>query len=242
MSGDWRSHLYSRYVTSGQGGAGAENRFASQKPMYDALIKTYFPEDLASSILDIACGAGGMLFALKEKGYFNIAGCDLSPEMIALAHRLGVSEAVEGDMHCRLNSTPDASQDVVIAMDVLEHLTREQLFCTGAEIVRVLKPAGRLIAHVPNAAGIFGSAVRYGDLTHELAFTEASIRQFLRVVGFGKIECFEDRPHVHGIKSLVRAGLWPALSLPFRLLNAVEAGRLAGVILSRNMTVVGFKA
>ena len=241
MTYDWRNDLYTHYVTSGQGGAGAESSFARQLPLYNHWIRRLMPTNRQASVLDVGCGAGGLLFALKKKGYLNVAGVDVSAEMIALAKSAGVSEASEGDMIQRLKTSADASHDVVFAIDILEHLTRPELFEIIHNIFRVLRGGGRLIAHVPNAAGIFGGAVRYGDLTHELAFTDVSIRQLMRVIGFEATTCLEDRPLPHGLLSLLRAVAWPLLSLPYRLLNAVETGRLRGAVLSRNMTVVCFK-
>jgi 2-polyprenyl-3-methyl-5-hydroxy-6-metoxy-1,4-benzoquinol methylase len=238
MTYDWRAELYKQYVSSGQGGAGAETAFAQQLPMYDSLIRRFVPADRRTEILDLACGAGGLLSALKRSGYGSVSGVDVSAEMITLANAAGVTEASQDDMNLRLKNSADASVDVIFAMDILEHLPRPELFKTSREMFRVLRPAGRLIAHVPNAAGIFGSVVRYGDLTHELSFTQSSMRQLMKVVGFEEILCVEDRPHAHGLRSLLRALIWPVVTLPFRLLDAVETGRLRGAILSRNMTVV----
>jgi hypothetical protein len=56
-------------------------------------------------------------------------------------------------------------------MDFLEHLTKQELFCSPDMIRRVLKPHGFRIAQVPNAEGSYGMRVRYGDMTHEQAFT-----------------------------------------------------------------------
>jgi hypothetical protein len=77
-------------------------------------------------------------------------------------------------------------------------------------------------------------------LTHETAFTSQSIRQMLRVCGFESIEVFEERPIVHGLKSLVRLWLWRLLTLRERLLLLAETGSAAGV-LSQNMLVVARK-
>ena len=51
-------------------------------------------------------------------------------------------------------------------------------------------------------------ALRYGDLTHEMAFTRTSLAQLLLSSGFGAVRCFEDAPVVHGAKSALRWLLW----------------------------------
>ena len=73
------------------------------------------------------------------------------------------------------------------------------------EVLRVLRPGGLCLAHVPNAEGIFGMRVRYGDMTHEQAFTSKSAQQVFHTVGFSKVECNEEKPIIHGAKSFCAA-------------------------------------
>jgi len=54
----------------------------SEKYIFDK----YFEKE--KSILDIGCGAGRTTFNLYEKGYTNIVGLDLSPEMIEEARKI----------------------------------------------------------------------------------------------------------------------------------------------------------
>ncbi len=234
---DWRNQLYQNYVSSGQGGAGASVFYLPQMPFYMRLINRHMPKEKSVRILDLACGAGGLLFCLKEKGYSNLKGVDLSEQMIALAHQSDIKEAEVGNVFATLSAAQDASFDVIFAMDILEHLDRAELFTFCSEVHRVLAPKGRFVAHVPNASGIFGNIIRYGDLTHELAFTAKSMNQLLKTIGFHDVKCYEDRPVPHGVKSIVRAALWEVLSLPFRLLFAAETGGFQ-VILSQNLTAV----
>jgi hypothetical protein len=82
--------------------------------------------------------------------------------------------------------------------------------------------------------------IRYGDLTHEQAFTAASLHQAFISVGFKRVECFEDRPQVHGVFSLIRRLIWDIGTLWHRVLLMAESGS-PNVILSQNMTAVAFK-
>jgi len=129
---------------------------------------------------------------------------------------------------------------VVCVFDVLEHLTRADAFELAQEIWRVLAPGGRCIGHAPNAEGIFGMRIRYGDLTHEQAFTKQSVGQMFRSLQYSGVECFEDKPLAHGVKSLVRRVLWDAGTVPLRLLFTAETGT-SGVILSQNFLFVARK-
>ena len=111
-------------------------------------------------------------------------------------------------------------------MDVLEHFQRQQLFDTLDEVLRVLRPGGKCIAHVPNGTGLYGMRIRCGDLTHELAFTRRSAQQLFSTIGFRDTQCFEDRPVVHGPVSALRSFVWLLGTLPARLLMAAEQGAL----------------
>jgi hypothetical protein len=79
-----------------------------------------------------------------------------------------------------------------------------------------------------------------GHPRRRACFTASSIRQMFRALRFGKTECFEDKPVVHGIKSLVRRFLWELGSAPVRLLSLAETGG-SGVILSQNLLFVALR-
>ena len=83
--------------------------------------------------------------------------------------------------------------------------------------------------------------IRYGDLTHENCFTPKSIRQALRSSGFTEVQCFEDKPIIHGLKSLIRRMFWDVMTIFPRLLLIAETGQ-PGTILSQNFLVVAHKA
>ncbi len=63
-----------------------------------------------------------------------------------------------------LQDTPNASLDVVIAFDVIEHFTKTEMISLVDEVHRVLKPSGRWVIHMPNAESPFGSRILFGDL------------------------------------------------------------------------------
>ena len=129
---------------------------------------------------------------------------------------------------------------MVLLIDVIEHLTRQELFDTLEEVYRILKPGGRCIAHVPNAEGLYGMRIRYGDLTHESAFTPKSAQQLFTTLGFRSVECFEDKPVMHNLKSLVRRIIWDVFTIIPRLLLTAETGETK-FVLSQNMLMVAVK-
>ena len=241
----WKERLYQSYVSSGQAGldrtaASAEALYRGREPYLRAIIRKCVPSDRQIRIVDLGAGNGAALRALKSAGYLNIHGVDISPEQIEEAHRAGISEATLGPIDSFLECAESESIDVVLLLDVLEHLSRSALFATLDQVYRVLKAGGRCIVHVPNAEGIYGMRIRYGDLTHEQAFTPQSLQQAFTTIGFSSVACFEDRPTIHGAFSLVRAVVWAVGTLPHRLLLTAETGRRQ-FILSQNLLAVAYK-
>jgi ubiquinone/menaquinone biosynthesis C-methylase UbiE len=103
-------------------------------------------------ILDAGCGSGPIAAALRDRGA-TVTGFDSSAGMLELARRrLGP----DADLHLAdLGSPlpfPDNAFDDVIASSVLHHL--EDWTGPLAELRRVLKPGGRLIAAVEHPHAI----------------------------------------------------------------------------------------
>lgn len=60
--------------------------------------------------------------------------------------RSNIDNVIFGDMTC--SDLPDASFDVVVSVEVLEHVTEDELFVS--EVSRVLKKGGKFIMTTPN--------------------------------------------------------------------------------------------
>lgn len=236
---EWRRRLYDSYVSSGQAirvaaASDLESRYL------DRVIRKHLQQDRTVTLLDLGCGNGRLLHALKKSGYKNCRGVDRSAEQVAVARSLGLNEAECGNLQEFLALQAAGSVDVIFLMDILEHLDKQEVFDLLDGCHRVLKQGGILLIHVPNASGVHGMEVLYGDFTHELAFTTRSLRQIFRCCGLRPSSFHEDTPVVHGIKSGIRWGLWHLLSLVPRLRLIAETGELRHV-LTQNMLAVAIK-
>lgn len=97
-------------------------------------------------ILDVGCGAGPLMVALRERGA-QVAGFDASPAMVALAgQRLGPgADVLVADIAEHLPFEAEQFDDVVASL-VLHYL--EDWSGALAELRRVLRPGGRLVVVV----------------------------------------------------------------------------------------------
>jgi 2-polyprenyl-6-hydroxyphenyl methylase/3-demethylubiquinone-9 3-methyltransferase len=96
------------------------------------------PAAEGAALLDVGCG-GGLLAPHLPRGYRHV-GVDLSATALAVAAERGV-EPVQADVAAL--PFDDAAFDVVVAGEVLEHVT--DLDAVVAEACRVLRPGGLLV-------------------------------------------------------------------------------------------------
>jgi SAM-dependent methyltransferase len=104
------------------------------------------------SPLTAARAADGRLLhqKLNASAAASVVGVDLDGEAIRmLRERHGIDNIVEGDLEQLESLLPDHRFDVVLAADVLEHLSNPGRFLEAAR--RVLAGDGELIVSVPNA-------------------------------------------------------------------------------------------
>jgi SAM-dependent methyltransferase len=97
------------------------------------------------TVLDGGCGTGGYLRWLLDNGSFrHAAGVDVAAAAIEFARE----QVPEADLHVApLSQLPfaDASFDLVVSNDVLQHVDESELDATFAELRRVLVPSGTVL-------------------------------------------------------------------------------------------------
>ena len=241
MDKDFKEKLYASYLTTGQSAndLNTKEKFNSRKPYQQHIISNHFPKNKDVSIIDLGCGHGSFIYFIKQAGFKNVTGIDISQEEVDLAHQNGIKEIKQGDIETYLTSTKDR-YDVILLMDVLEHLESQCAMDLLEKINNILNPKGKLILHVPNAEGLFGMRIRYGDFTHENAFTIKSLKQILNATGYCNINGYEEKPIIHNLKGFIRRLIWDIGTLKYRLLLMAETG-LKSFILSQNILITAEK-
>lgn len=114
------------------------------------------PHGNGKRFLDIGCSWGRWSIAAARVGY-AVSGIDPNPAAVLAARR--VAAQLDLDVDYRSGSSQvipfaDETFDVVFSYSVLQHLAKERVRATIAEIDRVLKPGGLMMVQMPNWLGI----------------------------------------------------------------------------------------
>lgn len=136
-------------------------------PTKQALIESLTAR--SDTILDVGCGNGGILRQLKQQGYSNLHGLEISDYAIQRLQSEGI------EMHYGALPSiplPDETFDVVIASQVLEHVIRRGRFLE--ELRRVMKPGGTSFIFVPDDC--LGPI---SEPEHVIKFNAGSLRKLL---------------------------------------------------------------
>lgn len=176
-----------------------------------------------SVILELVCGPGYFLEFLKNCGFAQVEGIDISEEQIVIAKERGLNvQAV--DVFSFLATKKEAF-NAVIAINFIEHFNREELFRLIPLIYQALKQDGRLIIQIPNGQGIFPHQVIYSDLTHLTIFTPNSFKQILYLFGFDWIEFYETGPIAKTIKGLIHFWLRQLIKQLANVIRRIETSK-----------------
>jgi len=159
------------------------------------LLTRYFLDffkdaDTSFKILDIGCGDGFFLELLRDLGFKNIFGIDLSNPMISHARKKGLR--VEKRDIYDLDNKDD--YDVILLMDILEHLNRPYVGLN--KVYSALKSDGILFLNIPvcdsvqkRARRLFYSETRASqmkdwDETHIGSYSKKEVINILEETGF----------------------------------------------------------
>lgn len=123
------------------------------------------PNDL---VLDIGCGRGELMAFCARAGS-RIVSVDYASAAIEIAKTVRLDEGIGKETmlaqaDARTLPIPNGCVDVAFMLDVVEHLSAEELALAFRDVARVLKKSGRLVVHtMPNTW-----YYRYGYPIHRL--------------------------------------------------------------------------
>ncbi len=224
----WHPRIYATYGFNHPGSdANWQHHIKQARRLLSHHIQPLLPVDRASRILDIGCGAGHLVQCLREIGYCDVTGIDVSAAQIAIGHsngmganlvHAGAQEFLAADQH---------SYDVIIAIDVAEHLNRTELLDTLTMCAHHLSPAGSVILRTPNCGVSVGTYIQASDITHCTAFTPSSMAQALITCGFMTPHFHPCGPIPDSIFGIIRCVAWMARKCFIRLAWRIDTGQSA---------------
>ena len=196
--------------------------------IYGKRYGRFLPENKEAHIIDVACGGGHFIYFLQKAGYKNTIGIDLSEEQIEQAQKMDIGNVETADLFEHLANYSDYFQ-LVVANDIIEHFTKEEIIQFLDMIYRSLKPGGNVIISTLNGSSLFGASLYHSDFTHETGFTPTSLRQVLSTCHFKDIEIFGEEPVIYDFKSTARFFVWRCVKMILKLYMTIEHGTGRGI-------------
>ena len=133
----------------------------------------YLPRHPGQRILDIGCFAGTFLALLDTEHFDYQLGVDI------LADQVGHAQAHHGGPHREFRHIPDlrglatieGTFDCITVVEVIEHLTPDEIGVVLDHSARLLRPGGKLVMTTPNYASTWPLLEllinRFSDLSYE---------------------------------------------------------------------------
>ncbi|HEY8028692.1 MAG TPA: class I SAM-dependent methyltransferase [Gaiellaceae bacterium] len=181
-----------------------------------------------SRVLEVGCGWGELAQRIADAVGVEVTATDLSPHMVELARAAGIAATVEDVQSL---SFPDETFDVVVAAWMLYHVPDRDR--AVSEIVRVLRPGGRLVATTNSIFHLHELRELVGSGRSSIAFSRESgnellARHFERVEREdidGELEFVDRREVEEYVRASISmspfvANLPPTIDAPFRARRA----------------------
>jgi methionine biosynthesis protein MetW len=174
-----------------------ERHFEPPPALTSVIFETVTPD---TACLDVGCGSGNSYAVEIARRGASWVGVDVSENAVEAARATGLDARVIDD--AAELPFPDESFDLVLCIEVLEHLFSPHR--AASEIRRVLRPGGRLVCSTPNVGYwrlrvnmLFGLWNPIGDELsieqpwrdpHIRFFTPSTLERMLRLVGFREVK------------------------------------------------------
>lgn len=128
-------------------------------------------------VLDVGCGAGGLLAYLAARAPITPVGLDLAPETLVYSRKRGLSAL--GIADALALPIRSGSADLVIAQEVVEHVADDGRLLT--DVTRVCRPGGLVLVVAPAYGALWSSRdVRLG---HYRRYTLPQLAERVQAAG-----------------------------------------------------------
>lgn len=240
---EWKQRIYDSYVSNGFGNSHNIKKYETQRKYFRKNYLRYMPKNKTCKILELGCGMGEFFYFCKKEGYNNYTGIDASSENIAYIKKyIGEESNVSVNDIFEFLKYTEAEYDVIILNDVIEHLTKEEIFKLLDSVYASLKKNGVFMVKTPNMANPFVAAAgRYIAFDHEIGFTEYSLKQILFTTGYRDIEITGTDIYVLNPFISIIAKIISKIINCFLFLLSALYGRTSLKIFEKDILAVGYK-
>ena len=165
-----------------------------------------------SRVLEIGFGDGQLLRWCKTLGH-HVTGVEIVPALVSRAGEMGI-DCLPGPLDA--SSLGDQKFDVIVAFDVLEHMSFEEIAAFFENSKNNLTPRGQYLLRFPNGASPFAYAYQASDITHKSILSLGIMKQFATRTGLTVTGTLQPRPYPRGMKDKMQR--W----LGYRLQDLIE--------------------
>lgn len=188
---------------------GFEDRFRGSEGEIRDRVADYLPLlRTATDVVDVGCGRGELLDALREAGV-SARGVDANHAMVELCRARGL-DVEETDATSFLLRQPAAGIGGLVAIQVVEHFTPAYLTAFLSAAYHALRPGAPLVLETINPAcwsAFFDTYIR--DLTHQRPLHPETLQYLVQASGFGQVDV-QFRQPMRDADRLARVGPVPA--------------------------------
>ena len=210
--------------------------------IYKKEVVPFLPSDENSKILDVGCGHGSMLLLLRDLGYSNAQGIDISKDQLNIARSIGLNNIECADANEFLMNKQETF-DVIIGIDIIEHFTKAELMEFLKLVKMALKKNGLVIFRTPNGDAPFGSTYYLGDFTHELVLNSFSAEQIMLASEFKDLLVGNSSIITPGlVKNTIRTILWFFVSLCSKVVLFASGKSSSKTVLTPNLIIKARKS
>jgi 2-polyprenyl-3-methyl-5-hydroxy-6-metoxy-1,4-benzoquinol methylase len=129
-------------------------------------------------ILEVGFGNGTFAGWVRHKSHHYV-GTELNPELLKRATEAGIDAY---PATCDLTDVAAGRKfDLIVMLDVLEHMNMEDITETLASARQCLSCNGKIILRVPSGDSPFSGHLMHGDITHRTELGSYAIRQLAEI-------------------------------------------------------------
>lgn len=196
---DWKNWDAARF---GQSGVEEQAYFAKLLALAGPLP--------GKDVCEVGFGNGALLAYLGARGY-RASGVELQQELVTRANANGIEAVTD-----IAGFPPQQRFDLILLIDVIEHIDQREIPAFLATMKARLTPAGKIIARFPNGDSPFGLKNQNGDVTHITVIGSKKLGYLARRAGLA-VDYLGGEPLPIRGGSLTKQ-IKKALSIPLRFL------------------------